>query len=135
MEGRGCCCTRRPIGGWHATARCSCCSSATARRVGAGRRARTINRRLRRALQRRSRGTCEWPRCVQRRHLQEHHLWHWEDGGPIELWNLTNLCWTHHHAVHDLRFRVVLDEGVLRAFRPDGSELAAAPSMSGPLSR
>lgn len=100
------------------------------RTIGAGRRSRTVSRRLRRALQRRSGGTCEWPGCDRKRHLQAHHVWHWEDGGPTELWNLANLCWTHHHAVHDLGFRVELGtDEVLRATRPDGREIGAAPPV------
>lgn len=101
--------------------------------IGAGRRTRTISKRMRRALQRRSRGMCEWPGCDHRWHLQAHHIWHWEDGGPTELGNLVNLCWTHHHAVHDRGFRVCRDGGLLRAFRPDGTELhATAVVTAGP---
>jgi hypothetical protein len=30
-----------------------------------------------------------------------HHLWHWIDGGPTELWNLALVCRAHHRAVHE----------------------------------
>lgn len=96
--------------------------------IGAGRTTRTIPKRLRRALRRRSGGSCEWPGCSERRHVEAHHLVHWFDGGPTELDNLANLCWWHHHATHDVGFRVELVEGVLEVHRPDdGRAVEPAP--------
>jgi hypothetical protein len=97
--------------------------------IGAGHVSRSINRKLRRALMRRSKGVCEWPGCDQRVYLEGHHIWHWEDGGPTELWNLANLCWWHHHAVHEGGFAVRLDDTTVHAYRPDGTEIGAAPRV------
>ncbi|MGI9162414.1 MAG: HNH endonuclease signature motif containing protein [Mycobacterium sp.] len=66
--------------------------------IGAGRTTRTISRRLRRALEHRHR-TCAVPGCGATRGLHAHHIRHWEDGGPTELWNLTLLC-PYHHRLH-----------------------------------
>ncbi|AFJ33295.1 hypothetical protein W7S_01550 [Mycobacterium sp. MOTT36Y] len=55
--------------------------------MGAGRTARVINRRLRRALEHRDRA-CVVPGCGATRGLHAHHVWHWEGGGPTELANL-----------------------------------------------
>jgi hypothetical protein len=67
--------------------------------IGAGRATRTVNRRLRRALEHRDR-CCVVPGCGATRALHAHHLIHWEDGGPTELWNLVLLCPFHHRAHH-----------------------------------
>lgn len=68
--------------------------------IGSGRETRTISRRLRRALEHRDHGTCVVPGCGTTRGLQAHHLQHWEDGGPTELWNLVLLCPFHHRLHH-----------------------------------
>ncbi|TGD84145.1 HNH endonuclease [Mycolicibacterium sp. CH28] len=67
--------------------------------LGAGRSTRTINRRLRRALEHRD-TTCAVPGCNTTRGLHAHHIQHWEDGGPTELHNLVLLCPYHHRAHH-----------------------------------
>ncbi|WIM86683.1 HNH endonuclease signature motif containing protein [Candidatus Mycobacterium wuenschmannii] len=66
--------------------------------IGAGRTTRTVNRRLRRALEHRDR-TCAVPGCEATRGLHAHHIQHWEDGGPTELANLVLLC-PYHHRLH-----------------------------------
>ena len=66
--------------------------------IGAGRATRTVNRRLRRALEHRHR-VCAVPGCGATRGLHAHHLRHWEDGGPTELANLVLLC-PYHHRMH-----------------------------------
>lgn len=66
--------------------------------IGAGRTTRTVNRRLRRALEYRH-PTCAVPGCGATRGLHAHHIRHWEDGGPTELWNLVLLC-PYHHRLH-----------------------------------
>ncbi len=66
--------------------------------IGAGRTTRTINRRLRRALEHRD-ATCAVPGCGATRGLHAHHIQHWEDGGPTELHNLILLC-PYHHRLH-----------------------------------
>ncbi|MGO4444553.1 HNH endonuclease signature motif containing protein [Mycobacterium sp. 2YAF39] len=66
--------------------------------IGSGRTTRTINRRLRRALEHRHR-TCAVPGCDATRGLHAHHIQHWENGGPTELDNLVLLC-AYHHRLH-----------------------------------
>ena len=66
--------------------------------IGAGRTTRTVNRRLRRALEHRHR-SCAVPGCGATRGLHAHHIRHWEDGGPTELANLVLLC-PYHHRLH-----------------------------------
>jgi len=65
--------------------------------LGVGRTTREIPRRLRRALERRDRG-CRV--CGSTVGLHAHHLVHWEDGGPTELWNVRLACPFHHRAHH-----------------------------------
>lgn len=67
--------------------------------IGSGRETRTISRRLRRALERRDL-CCAVPGCGVTRGLHAHHLQHWEDGGPTEMWNLVLLCPFHHRLHH-----------------------------------
>jgi hypothetical protein len=100
--------------------------------IGVGRQTRTINRRMRRALQKRSGGKCEWIGCEQRTFLDGHHIQHWEHGGPTELWNLAHLCWHHHHLVHEGGWRLEHDgRGGIRCYRPDGTELHhAIPALA-----
>lgn len=68
--------------------------------IGSGRETRTINRRLRRALEHRDRGTCVVPGCGGTRGLHAHHLQHWEDGGLTDLDNLVLVCPFHHRLHH-----------------------------------
>ena len=66
--------------------------------IGAGRTTRTVNRRLRRALEHRH-PTCAVPGCGASRGLHAHHVRHWEDGGLTELANLVLVC-AYHHRLH-----------------------------------
>ena len=68
------------------------------RPIGAGRSTRTVNRRLRRALEHRDR-CCVVPGCGATRGLHAHHLQHWENGGLTELDNLVLVC-PYHHRLH-----------------------------------
>ncbi|MGV0746229.1 HNH endonuclease signature motif containing protein [Mycolicibacterium sp. XJ870] len=67
--------------------------------IGSGRTTRTVNRRLRRALEHRDR-CCAVPGCAATRGLHAHHIVHWEDGGLTELDNLVLVCPYHHRAHH-----------------------------------
>jgi hypothetical protein len=66
--------------------------------IGCGRSTRTVNRRLRRALEHRH-PTCAVPGCGATRGLHAHHIRHWEDGGTTELNNLALVC-PYHHRLH-----------------------------------
>jgi hypothetical protein len=66
--------------------------------IGAGRTTRTVNRRLRRALEFRH-PACAVPGCGATRGLHAHHIQHWEDGGATDLDNLVLLC-PYHHRLH-----------------------------------
>ncbi len=52
-------------------------------------------------------GGCTIEGCNSRYRLQPHHVRPRSDGGSHDLYNLTTLCWFHHHvAVHRLGFRI-----------------------------
>ena len=67
--------------------------------IGAGRTTRTVNRRLRRALEHRQ-SSCAVPGCGATRGLHAHHIRHWEAGGSTDLANLVLLCPFHHRLHH-----------------------------------
>lgn len=62
---------------------------------------RIVPRRIRRLLERRDHGMCQFPGCESEHRLHAHHVIHWANGGKTELWNLTSLCHFHHHSVHE----------------------------------
>jgi hypothetical protein len=107
--------------------------------LSVGRTRRTVTRRLRRQLEARDRGSCRWPGCTRRRHLQAHHRTHWANGGETSLDNLTLLCFHHHRLVHeggytiedagggDLRFRN--RHGVLRPSVPRSPPMGSAEEL------
>jgi hypothetical protein len=104
--------------------------------IGAGRTTRTISRRLRRALEHRDR-CCVVPGCGATRGLQAHHIWHWEDGGPTELFNLVLVCPYHHRAHHRGLItitgpadRLVVTDGAGRAL--SSASLARTPTTPPP---
>jgi hypothetical protein len=68
--------------------------------VAVGRQTRTVPRWMVRQLERRDRG-CRFPGCDRTRFLHAHHIVHWADGGPTELWNLVLLCPYHHRYLHE----------------------------------
>lgn len=91
--------------------------------IGAGRTARTVNRRLRRVLEHRH-PTCAVPGCGATRGLHAHHIRHWEDGGATELDNLVLVC-PYHHRLHH--------RGVI-TITGSGDDLIVADSAGRPLS-
>jgi len=94
--------------------------------IGAGRRIRTVNPSIRRALEARDRG-CRFPGCGLR-FTEAHHVKHWADGGETTLRNMVLLCRTHHRAVHEGRVRVCIDlTGQVVFFTPGGKALLGAP--------
>ncbi|MCV7080493.1 HNH endonuclease signature motif containing protein [Mycolicibacterium insubricum] len=90
--------------------------------IGAGHRTRTVNRRLRRALEHRDR-TCVVPGCGATRGLHAHHLIHWESGGPTELWNLVLVCPYHHRLHHKGVITITGPADRLKVTDADGEEL------------
>jgi hypothetical protein len=66
-----------------------------------GRATRVVSPAQRSALAVRDRG-CVFPDCDRPlAWCDAHHLWHWIDGGPTDLWNLALVCRAHHRAVHE----------------------------------
>ena len=97
--------------------------------IGAGRATRTINRRLRRALEHRH-PMCAVPGCGATRGLHAHHIRHWEDGGPTDLSNLVLLCPYHHRLHHKGGITIVGPAHDLVVLGRDGE-----PLNSGSLAR
>ena len=92
-----------------------------------GRRTRTITTPLRNALTIRDRG-CTFPGCHQPPSMCDaHHLQHWSDGGPTNLANLTLLCSTHHHLIHEGRWHTTRN--------PDGHLTYRSPTGQPPTSQ
>jgi len=95
------------------------------RLIGAGRTTRTVNRRLRRALEHRDRA-CVVPGCGATRGLHAHHIRHWEDGGPTELTNLVLVCPYHHRLHHRGEITLTGTAHNLTVTDSDGDELTSA---------
>ena len=62
---------------------------------------RLVPRNLRRLLERRDHGVCQFPGCESEHRLHAHHVVHWAKGGKTDLPNLISLCHFHHHSVHE----------------------------------
>ena len=90
-----------------------------------GRRRRTVNWRLRKALDVRD-GGCRFPGCGLR-YTQAHHVIPWADGGETALDNLLLLCRFHHRLVHEGGWRVEMEAGAARFIDPDGTVVPAVP--------
>ena len=92
-----------------------------------GRRRRTVDWRLRKALDARD-GGCRFPGCGSRVRTHAHHITHWAHGGETAMDNLVLLCPFHHRAVHEGGWRVEMDErGVPNFFNPLGVRMPVAP--------
>ena len=89
--------------------------------IDKGRSRRIVSDGMRLAVQSRD-GMCRYPGCpATARRTQPHHLDHWIDHGPTELWNLLSLCPYHHHCHHHGEFDILRSpEGDLRFVTPDG---------------
>lgn len=96
--------------------------SATAEPLSVGRRTRRISPAMARALRCRDAG-CVFPGCGRRRFVEAHHIKHWAQGGETSLDNLANLCWFHHHLIHEGGYGVARDPETraLVFSRPDGA--------------
>ena len=96
--------------------------------LGVGRTQRFVTAKLRRALDRRDGGCCQFPGCTATKRLHAHHIVHWVDGGPTELINLILLCHFHHHVVHDAGWNI---DPTTRAFiAPDKGAVSSHPAMA-----
>jgi hypothetical protein len=97
------------------------------RTLDVGRKTRTINPALRRALRLRDK-CCRFPGCANHRFTEGHHHKHWADGGETKLSNVLLLCKRHHRLVHEGGYGVERDSaGTFRFTRPDGTVLRPAP--------
>jgi hypothetical protein len=97
-------------------------------KLDAGRRTRAVPPAMRRALQARDEGHCQFPGCENRRWVDAHHIHHWARGGETKLDNLVLLCGHHHRLVHEGGFGVRRDAGgKLRFTRPDGRTVPPVP--------
>lgn len=92
-----------------------------------GRRERTVNWRLRKALEARD-GGCRFPGCGSRMRTHAHHITPWAAGGETAMDNLVLVCPFHHRAVHEGGWNVEMDErGVPRFFNPLGGPVPVVP--------
>jgi hypothetical protein len=85
--------------------------------LSVGRARRTVPPTLRRLLEARDGGTCRFPGCENRRHLDAHHRLHWARGGETSLGNLVLLCFHHHRLVHEGGYTIEDDPGGGLRFR------------------
>jgi hypothetical protein len=107
--------------------------------IGSGRATRTVNRRLRRALEHRDR-CCVVPGCTATRGLHAHHIVHWHDGGLTELSNLVLVCPYHHRSHHRGGITITGPAHRLVITDPEGrtlhtASLARPPTTTHPRSR
>jgi uncharacterized protein DUF222/HNH endonuclease len=94
--------------------------------LGIGRASRNVPTWLMQQVVHRDRG-CTFPGCGRKAFLQAHHIRHWEDGGPTDLYNLTALCHFHHKLVHEFGWTVLLNGSEAEWFRPDGKRFEPGP--------
>jgi len=97
----------------------------------------TIPPSVRRAVELRAKGVCEWPGCRRRGSWCDvHHIIHKKDGGETSAWNCAMLCQFHHDiCVHRNGWRFVLHpDASTSAYGPKGQELHShgPPGGQGP---
>ncbi len=93
-----------------------------------GRRSRSVPAAMRRALDVRDEGHCQFPGCESRRWVDAHHIVHWARGGETKIDNLVLLCGRHHRLVHEGGFGVARKgDGDLVFRRPDGRVVHTVP--------
>ncbi|UFU05891.1 HNH endonuclease signature motif containing protein [Ruania halotolerans] len=110
-------------------------SARPGRTIDLGRRWRTPNAALWRALWDRD-GGCVFPACGRRRYVHGHHLVHWADGGPTDLDNMVLLCGAHHRALHEGGFEITRRrDGTLRVQDRDGETVPRVPAVPPPPAR
>jgi hypothetical protein len=89
--------------------------------IASGREKPTVSPAMKFKVQSRD-GTCLFPGCaVEATGCEAHHIHHWADGGPTELWNLGSACPGHHDRHHDGEFDIIrTSEGNLHFVARDG---------------
>ncbi|HLS25267.1 MAG TPA: DUF222 domain-containing protein [Beutenbergiaceae bacterium] len=100
------------------------------RTIDVGRRTRTPNAALMRALWDRDQG-CRYPACGRRRFVHAHHAVHWAHGGPTELDNLVLLCGQHHRLLHEGGFSLSMQGKQVRFFDCAGDKVAVVGERTG----
>ncbi len=90
--------------------------------LGVGATTRTTPPWLRRIIDLRDGGTCRFPGCDHTLGLHAHHIHHWAQHGPTDATNLTLLCPTHHHLVHEGGWTITGNPDTTLSFhRPDNT--------------
>jgi hypothetical protein len=96
----------------------------------------TIPPAIRRAVQLRAKGVCEWPGCRRPgTWCDVHHIVHKKDGGETSVSNCACLCQYHHDVcIHRNGWRFILHpDASTSAFGPNGQELHShGPPGQGP---
>jgi hypothetical protein len=89
--------------------------------IAEGRQKPVVPRAMKRAVRSRD-GVCGYPGCaVPATRCEAHHVHHWFDGGPTEVWNILSLCDRDHDAHHRGEFDIFRTlAGDLQFVRPDG---------------
>jgi hypothetical protein len=94
-----------------------------------GRKTRAVSPAMRRVLQLRDEGRCQFPGCENHKRVEAHHIMHWARGGETKIDNLVLLCPGHHRLVHEGRVSVLRRaDGQLVFRRPDGQPVPTVPS-------
>jgi len=80
-------------------------------------------------------GGCAWAGCDRPPcYTEAHHIEWWvADGGPTDLSNGVMLCSRHHHAIHDLGWRVFVEDGVPWFVPPSSVDATRTPRRGGRL--
>jgi len=79
-------------------------------------------------IRRRDKG-CRFPGCTYTEFTDVHHVWHWIEGGPTDLYNLVELCDQHHRCVHEMGWKMSGDANVEITFKsPTGRISTSTPS-------
>ena len=77
--------------------------------LNCGRKTRTVNKAIKRALNIRD-DTCCFPGCSEKHYVAFHHVIHWGYGGETNPDNLLKLCNFHHTLLHSGRYTIELQE-------------------------
>lgn len=88
---------------------------------------------VRRAVQLRAKGHCEWPGCQRRAaHCDVHHLRHKSNGGETSLKNCVLLCQFHHDiCIHRRGWRLILHPDATTTAYSPGGRIVRSSARSG----